>query len=644
MAPPAPADRRDGNRPRTGSVNVALAGIVIAAGLLAWGCAAGPEKAGPLPSPPAGMAPAAEPAPTRLPIAIPPPAALPAAPAVQSPAAKEAPPDQVEGEKPEEAYREPEVFQEEPAAEAAPSEEGSPGWRDDAYDRTIILALGDSVTWGRGSASGGPPTDYLSRLLSRLNGPWIGRNRGTPQAKAINVRYLADRYLARNRPGLTILMVGLNDAVFNVPPAGTLAEIEALAGDILARGGGFIICTTTPVLPEKRPAQYHRLASLNKQILELAARKGWAFVDIWKLFHEQPDWRSLIEPISANHPNDQGHDLIADALRARIAGGNLLAGRVDWVAVEPLKAGRATREDNLPAARPLAADASSPLADGRLAAATPLDVDGNGRDELAAVTIEGGRQVFGLFTAPAAGAGLDGKPAPAPRALVRDEWAYPAGAWITHLFRFDLEGDGRDEVGLVRWDPVDRVQSLEIWTAHQPGVRSAGEAAAARRLVVDEGWITMDGRVRDAAPLRGDADAADELAVLVERAPGVQEILIFDTPTPDGMTEEGRPAILLEAAVPPGGRVLGLAGQDIDGDGLDELILLRLGEIGRYDVLEGYDLPTLPREEAGGSLTLLAADRWARILGAHQRSLAPMRLWDERAGAIVPALAIWRNR
>jgi len=517
----------------------------------------------------------------------------------------------------------------------------------DFYDRTFILGLGDSVTYGRGSLRDGPPTDYLSRLEAYLKGPWVSVNRGIPGATSAQVLSETDTALVTVKPGLAILMVGINDTFWGLSPETTLFNIETILEMASARGGDVVICSTTPVLPERRYDQYQRLAVLNPLIADLAHRKGYPFVDFWGIFVNTPGWKTLLmDQLSANHPNDRGHDLLAARMREVITGNDLLLGDIDWVAVKPLQPGKVGSPGNQGAAAPLLADPYSALAGDHQALFAPLDVNGDGRDEIGAVRTISGRQVFFLYSAPPVGAATPEELTAAVRVRVRDAWVYPAGGWITHLFRIDRDGDGVDEVGLVKWDDAAKTQFVEIFSAHPFGTTTEQKALLARRWVYDAWRLPYSGRLRDVAPIQVDNDPADEVAVLLEDpVSGDQSLRIFDTPPP-ALTREGNTAAILylnKWTLPKG--ILRIAGQDIDADGRDELLILRLGVAAQFDVLEAYRLPAFPaRSELKSVLTLRARDHWARVQGSRQYAIAPLRLWDEDEAALREVLAIWRNR
>lgn len=509
---------------------------------------------------------------------------------------------------------------------------------DTGYDLSHILCVGDSTTYGRGSSTGGPVTGYTNRLESFLKGPWLVKNRGISGDTSLGVLSRIERDLNRNHPGLTILMIGLNDAYYGIDNATIIFNIRETVKEILSRGGMVLLATTTPVIPSLRPIQYERLITLNRRIKNMAAREGYPLLDLWNIFHSLANWEyRFMDWESGNHPNNRGYKLMARQFRSVIESENLLYREIDWAAFDPLVPGQFTIEDSEGTTMHIE-DTYSPLAMNDIKAVCGLDLDGDGRDSVGAVLGSEDGQALIFYSLPAAGTFGEAELLEAVQPLAEADWMTGEEGPVTHIFGIDVDGDGIDEIGLVRYKSMRR-QALEIWRANQPGLE------APQRLVYDKWIVPRRGRIRDISSIQADEDPQEELLVLAEKnLTGEQSILIFDTPPEGADTFETNTTTLLYQDLSVGSRIGQVIGQDISSpeDGIDEIIILRLPNNGRPDRLQAYALPPRPWEEPPPGLTNLSLDRWARINGAHNFIIEDLVL-DDGAGGTIGTLAVWHN-
>ena len=105
-------------------------------------------------------------------------------------------------------------------------------------ERTTVLCVGDSFTYGLGASShegGSYPAQLAARLESEQPGRWQVVNEGYPGR---NSRQLLERLadqLAQHHPRYVLLLVGLNDR-WSLP---ALLDLEADPGAQVAAGNGF---------------------------------------------------------------------------------------------------------------------------------------------------------------------------------------------------------------------------------------------------------------------------------------------------------------------------------------------------------------------------------------------------------------------
>jgi acyl-CoA hydrolase len=87
----------------------------------------------------------------------------------------------------------------------------------------IVLAIGDSVTFGTGAA---PGEDYPTQVAS-LTG-WAIHNHGIPGDTSAGVKARIDEALAETKPGLVILEIGGNDFLQRQPEAETMENVRTI--------------------------------------------------------------------------------------------------------------------------------------------------------------------------------------------------------------------------------------------------------------------------------------------------------------------------------------------------------------------------------------------------------------------------------
>jgi lysophospholipase L1-like esterase len=505
------------------------------------------------------------------------------------------------------------------------------------YDRTFIMGLGDSVTWGKGSITGGPATSYPVRLQGLLKGPWFTVNKGVPGDTSVEVLDRVDAALDERPSGLVILMIGINDSLFHSAET-IMTNIDLIVGKIRDRGGKVLLSTTTPVVPSMRPVQYDTLETLNILIYDYAVDNAVPLIDMWNIFHSQSGWEDdLMEHISGNHPNDDGHALLALSMKRRLAGSRLLLGDLRWKAVGLPRPGQFTPEAN--AGTPVYLDDTvTPLAGNNIREVCALDLDGDGVDEVGALVRRGGAVTLTFYRTPAAGTTGSSALIAAVVPVANASWIR-LGDKITHLFGIDVDGDGKDEIGLVKSNDYTGIQTLQIWKAHQPDGRPAA------RLVVDRWTIPVEGRVKDITAIQADGDAAEEILVLAETFMSREEsLLVYDTP-PVGATTPAanNEALLYRNDATVGGHLAQVAAADISEppDGIDEVLILRTETAGGLDTLEAWALPPLPAAE-NTPMTQLAADQWARTGSCSGYRMETVRLGDG-AGGTVTSLGLWLN-
>lgn len=203
-----------------------------------------------------------------------------------------------------------------------------------------FVGFGDSITWGQIEAVQRLDLCYLTRMRDHdlalnygasdfinLGVPGDGTRSGAERVDQ-DLRYVSAFYF--------LLMLGVNDvsqAEFSL--ADSLENIEYIIDAARARDMRVIVSTLTPRRDVKAETLWYwnNLHALSAGILNLAAAKQVASIDALTAFLETnpPDgWKDLLETpgtvvvdgeevvVKGNHPNGDGHALIASLFAAAL--------------------------------------------------------------------------------------------------------------------------------------------------------------------------------------------------------------------------------------------------------------------------------------------------------------------------------------
>jgi acyl-CoA thioesterase I len=159
-----------------------------------------------------------------------------------------------------------------------------------------IIAFGDSLVEGRGAT---PGHDFVSVLSRRLGVPIINAGRSGDTAESALSR-LDLAVLARD-PRVVIVLLGGNDYLRRVPREKTFGHLATIVERIRQRGAAVVLVgVTVGLLTDPYGEEYEALAR----------RTSAGFIpDILNGIIGHADRMS-----DAIHPNDQGHQMIADRL------------------------------------------------------------------------------------------------------------------------------------------------------------------------------------------------------------------------------------------------------------------------------------------------------------------------------------------
>ena len=208
------------------------------------------------------------------------------------------------------------------------------------YFNTYI-GFGDSITWGQIRIIQRLDLCYLTQMrdvyLALDYGPSQFLNLGNPGQTTYDRTLSVDQDLDANPGFYFLLMLGVNDVQkpeFSL--ASSRENLEYIVDAALAHNMRVIISTLTPRKDEKSQLQWYwdNLHALSNAILNIAQEKGTACIDTlgafmntdppdgWKDLLEEPGWVEDEEGkevwVKGNHPNEEGHKVIAALFAATL--------------------------------------------------------------------------------------------------------------------------------------------------------------------------------------------------------------------------------------------------------------------------------------------------------------------------------------
>ncbi len=195
--------------------------------------------------------------------------------------------------------------------------------------------------------------------------------------------------------------------------------------------------------------------------------------------------------------------------------------------------------------------------------------------------------------------------------LASDKWIGKVGTdnQVTHLTAGDIDGDGTDELIFIR----QRESGNQYLNIYYAPAAVAGELGP---LVASDTWIGNLGDRSEIMNLAAgdiDGDGTDELIFVRNRQNDNQYLNIYDAPTAVGA--DINPMVASDLWIGNIGtstEITHMAAGDTDGDGDDELLFIRHRD-NNNQYLHVYDAPTVPDGEIN---PLLASDTWIGNVGA----------------------------
>lgn len=167
-------------------------------------------------------------------------------------------------------------------------------------DRNVVVALGDSITYGY-LLDGVPYPAQLSAMIGKNV-----VNAGVPGDRSSGGLSRSGGLLRRYHPGYMVIMLGANDAIHGSDVMGTIANLEAIVNACRANKTVPILCTLTPMTGPHALYQ-GGVEARNAEIRALGSRL--------KVRVARPRLDPLTDLVSDGlHPNQSGATRIASAV------------------------------------------------------------------------------------------------------------------------------------------------------------------------------------------------------------------------------------------------------------------------------------------------------------------------------------------
>lgn len=168
-------------------------------------------------------------------------------------------------------------------------------------DPSVVVALGDSITAGYP----GGLTPYPA-LLSTMTGKWVV-NAGVSGDMTADGAGRVGGLLSRYKPGYLIVLLGANDAIHNVDPDDSVANLRRIINAARDRKTRPIVGTVLNMYGD-HAAYQPRVDALNQKIRQMCSSENVRCVDLSGASSSRDYFTA-----DGLHPNQLGHQKIAEA-------------------------------------------------------------------------------------------------------------------------------------------------------------------------------------------------------------------------------------------------------------------------------------------------------------------------------------------
>lgn len=194
-----------------------------------------------------------------------------------------------------------------------------------------VVALGDSITHGCCA-----PIPWFTQVMTDPKlGPGynagVGGNTTAQMLTRLDADVLSHRPIDHETavwPGsssavssawLVLIMGGTNDVNGGISPSITMANLKAIIDRLRGAGAQIVLLTIPPMDATLKPWRA-KVPATNAAIRVLAAKRGVPLVDIYPAL-ANPDGTCMAGMFDSDgvHPDQAGHDVIAQLVRSRLA-------------------------------------------------------------------------------------------------------------------------------------------------------------------------------------------------------------------------------------------------------------------------------------------------------------------------------------
>lgn len=189
----------------------------------------------------------------------------------------------------------------------------------------LFMAFGDSITTGEGSSDGvGYPGVLERKLTGFFGGARVESEARQGRITESGVRFIDDA-LNRRRPAYTLVLLGTND--WNLldcqdrVPCVVVDNLRTIVRVAKSKQSLPVLGTIPPVNPAINADRNKWVSEMDGLLRTMAGQEGAVVADVYGQMSRVPNPASLY--VDQIHPNDAGHELIAQAFFDAITKGRV---------------------------------------------------------------------------------------------------------------------------------------------------------------------------------------------------------------------------------------------------------------------------------------------------------------------------------
>jgi len=189
----------------------------------------------------------------------------------------------------------------------------------------LFMPFGDSITAGEGSTDGvGYPNPLERKLAGFFGGATVMAEARAGRISQSGVRFIEDA-INRRRPGYTLILLGTND--WNLPvcqdkvPCEVIDNLREIVRRVKGKQSLPVLGTIPPVNPTINAGRNTWVSQTNDLLRTMAGQEGAVVADVFGTMNRAGNLAALFA--DEVHPNNAGHELIAQAFFEAITKGKV---------------------------------------------------------------------------------------------------------------------------------------------------------------------------------------------------------------------------------------------------------------------------------------------------------------------------------